>query len=576
MLLSADAASWTTLDPLKGTVEDWDIFNAIYGGLFEPGPNGAPVPDLAIGYKVTGKGTTVAIFLRKGVRFQDGTPFDASAVAYNLRRDLNPKNACFCIQDFPVASITTPNSSTVVLHLTHSYSPIINAFLDNTPDWIVSPTALQKMGQTRFGLHPVGAGPFEVVSNQPGTSLKLRRNPHYWQAGHPYLDALTFLLTPTDESAYVDLQANSGQAYGCMQTPSIVAQARTRYQVEPISPSCNGFMVIQLNTKKPPFNNILAREALYYATDAQAINQSLYGGTATVEQTVAGPGELFAQRTISGYRTYDLEKAQALVKRLGGLTFTIDTESAPIATELQTEWAGAGVKVTISNPPSLLAAIQLYHAGTWQAYVTPEGSYDPGAGTGLVFRYGSQSPFTGVANPTLDHLLAEGASTWSNGARARIYHQVFALINKEAYSPVLFSIPSYNVADRNITGPGLSSASSEIQWQDVAVASTRGGSRGLRPDLRRRPHRPSVPAGGPVDVPDPGRASRTGAARRRGEGWDPRLGVRRPPLGRLGGGRADGRGAEAPVPHGPRARRGLRAGSPPAHDPRAAPRRHDS
>lgn len=468
MLIPSDL-TWSTLDPLRGTTEQWDMFNAIYGGLFEPGPNG-PVPDLATGYKVSDAGRTVTLDLRRGVRFQDGTPFDASAVAYNLRRDLNPKNACVCALDFPIGSIATPNPYTVVLHLTRSFSPIINAFLDNTPDWIASPTALRKLGAARFGLDPVGAGPFEVVSDQPGTTLKLRRNPHYWQAGHPYLSRLTFDLTPTDESAYEDLQASSAQAYGCMQTPSIVAKARTQYRVEPVQPSCNGLMAIQLNTKKAPFNSLAARQALYYATDAEAINKSLYGGTATLEETVAGPGQLFSEQKVPGYLPYNLDKARALVKKLGGLSFTLDTASSPIATELQTEWAAAGIKVTISNPSSLLAAIQLYHAGSWVAYVTPEGSYDPGAGTGLGFRYGSQSPFTGVSNPALDRLLAAGTSTWSMAARARIYRKVFEVITKEAYSPVLFSVPTYNVAARNLTGPGLSSPAPEIAWQDVAVS----------------------------------------------------------------------------------------------------------
>ncbi len=468
MLISSDL-TWTSLDPLKGTSEQWDMFNAIYGGLFEPGPNG-PVPDLATGYTVANKGRTIVLHLRQGVRFQDGTPFNASAVAYNLRRDLNPKSACVCALDFPIASIATPAPYTVVLHLLRPFSPIINAFLDNTPDWIVSPTALRKEGATKFGLAPVGAGPFEVVANQPGTSLKLKRNPHYWQAGHPYLSSLNFFLTPSDESAYEDLQANSAQAYGCMQTPSLVAKARAQYQVSTVQPSCNGLMAIQLNTKKAPFNDIRAREAIYYATDAEAINKSLYGGTASLVQTVAGPGQLFEQTKVAGYRNYDLNKAKALVKQLGGLSFNLDTESGPIATELQTEWAAAGIKVTISNPASLLAAIQLYHSGNWTAYVTPEGSYDPGAGTGLGFRYGSQSPFTGVSSPTLDHLLAEGSSTWNMAARAKIYQQVFQLITKQAYSPVLFSIPTYNVSDRSLSGPGLSTPAPEIQWQDVATS----------------------------------------------------------------------------------------------------------
>lgn len=470
-MLLTKALSWQTLDPLKGNTEEWDLFNAIYGGLFEPGAKGKPEPDLATGYSVSKTGKTVTIDLRQGVTFSDGTPFDASAVAYNFKRDFTPSNGCICAETFPVASITTPNTYTVVLHLKEVFSPIIDAFLDNTPDWIVSPTALQKDGESTFGADPVGAGPFVVVTNKPGTSLVLKRNPHYWQAGHPHLSKLTFELAPSTESAYEDLQANAAQVYGCMSSPKLAKQAAKQYRTETVWTSCNGLVAVQLNTKKPPFNNIEAREAMYYATNPKAIDKSLYGGTAKVMESVAGPADLFSESKVPGYRTYDLAKAKALVKQLGGLSITMNVAAidGPIATELQSEWEAAGIKVTTKLTPTIEASIQLYMSGNWSGFVTPMGSYDPGAGTGLSFRYGAMSPFSGVDNPTLTHLLAEGSSTWNTSARASIYAEIFDVISKDAYTPVLFTVAGYNVADKDLTGPGISSSSPEIQWQDVSV-----------------------------------------------------------------------------------------------------------
>ena len=76
------------------------------------------------------------------------------------------------------------------------------------------------MGEKAFALKPVGAGPFTVVSDTPGSQLVLKRNPHYWEQGKPYLDNLTFKPVAADEPAYEAMLANSGQAYEGMSTPS--------------------------------------------------------------------------------------------------------------------------------------------------------------------------------------------------------------------------------------------------------------------------------------------------------------------------------------------------------------------
>jgi peptide/nickel transport system substrate-binding protein len=103
--------------------------------------------------------------LRHGVKFTDGTPFNAQAVAWNIQQDLNPANACICDTSFPVASPLTSNivaqgQYTVVMHLKEPFYPIITAFSQiSSPDWIASPTALPKDGGKGVRVEPGGSGP---------------------------------------------------------------------------------------------------------------------------------------------------------------------------------------------------------------------------------------------------------------------------------------------------------------------------------------------------------------------------------------------------------------------------------
>jgi peptide/nickel transport system substrate-binding protein len=113
-----------------------------------------------------------------------------------------------------------------------------------------------------------------------------------------------------------------------------------------------------------------------------------------------------------------------------------------------------------------------YQSKTWQATLEAIGSLDPAAGIGLAFRYDSNSPFSGVHDPHLDALLAQAAATINVPARRRLYADAAAYIAKEAYSPFLFPLNSYDIATPGVGGPGLSvpipaTVGAEILWQDV-------------------------------------------------------------------------------------------------------------
>lgn len=469
---AAEFGMWPDLDPATEPVaasEAW-YFDAIDDQLFDQGLNGNLEPDLATGYKFV-NGTTFTIYLRHGVTYSDGTPFDAQSVAANIRRDLEPQYACTCRANFPVASVTTPDNYTVVLHLSQVYSPFPYAFFGEPPNWPVSLTALAKMGEKAFATSPVGAGPFEVESNAP-TKLVLRANPHYWQKGHPYLETLIFEPTASDGTSIEAIQSGDGQAQQDFGTFDMVAQVRKEgLRITPINAVRTTPYGIQLNTLKPPFNNILAREAIYYATNPAPINRAVAAGFGREAETPTGPGSLYYEETVPGYRTYDLAKAKALVQQLGGLSFTLlaisSTDVTEMAEALQSEWKQAGIKVNLSIDP-FEKLDETQDSGNWQANMGLAGGFDP-ALSALSMTFSSTSPTSGVHDPTLDGMMAKGVSTVSPSAQTKLYHQMWKYISEKAYFPFLYNLPYFNVTEKSVTGPGLSTNGFQVLWQDVKM-----------------------------------------------------------------------------------------------------------
>ncbi len=474
---SGYAGSWPGLDPATDTngAADQSYMNAIFGQLFELGPNGRTIPDLATGYSFTNGGKTIVIDLRKGVTFSDGTPFNAAAVVFNWERDL--KSSCTCKPTFnekaaPVIKATGPDQVSITLGYVDA--AFIHALQDDIFNWIVSPASLHKMSASAFALKPVGAGPFTVVSDSPSSVLQLKANPRYWQKGHPYLSSLTFKAVANDEAAYEAMLAGSGQAYEDMSTPALAPGFKAHFQLTS-EPSTSPYD-IQLNTAIAPFDNLKAREAVYAATDCKLLDQKLFNDQTPCGDSFTAPGGLFYEQHVPGYLGYDLKRAKQLVKAAGGITvqlFTIQNPDALHMVEaLQTMWQAAGMKVTIAEY-DLSTLIAQFTGGKWQAALQTAGAWDPATGVGVAFRFASNSPFSGVHDPHLDALLSEAAGTVSPARRKAFYDEAAAYIAKKAYGPFLFPINGYDVAAKGVGGPGLSSplpsvaVTPAILWEDV-------------------------------------------------------------------------------------------------------------
>jgi peptide/nickel transport system substrate-binding protein len=467
---SATTGAWTGLDPATDTTsaENYDYLNSIFGELFEQGPHGTIVPDLATGYKIVDGGLEVDITLRPGVNFTDGTPLNAAAVVSNFNRDFAKSTACLCAENFSaVTSTTAVGNDEVVLHLSHPDTAIIDAFIAEAPNWIVSPTALAKMGESAFSQNPVGAGPFEVVTDTANTTLVLKANPNYWQKGFPKLSNLTFTSVGSDTSGLEALQAGSGQVYMGLTLPNVLAEAKKSFSVA--TAPATETLSVNLNPQIKPFNNILAREALYYATDAQAINKAIDAGTGTISESPTGPGDLFYSPKVPGYRAYDPAKAKALVKQLGGLSFTLSTINSPIYAPVvqaeASEWHAVGIDAKI-NLVSLPTIVKMTGEGSIQALATQIGSFNPSLLPGLAFSFASTGPFSLVKDKTLDGLINTANVEPVQAKEGQDYKAIFSYLNQKAYAPFLFTSNKFDIYNKSVQG--ITGAIPEIDWQAVS------------------------------------------------------------------------------------------------------------
>jgi peptide/nickel transport system substrate-binding protein len=469
LVVAGGLATWPNLDPLASGTANADYRNAIFGEMFHQNADGTVVPALAKSIDVSSDGLTITIGLRDGVKFSDGTPLDAAAVVTNYKRDLDPANACQCIGTFRTVKNVAASGEGVVVTLTAPMPAFSAAVIDSALNWIASPAALTKEGKG-FGTDPVGAGPFTVSSDDPSQKLVLAANPTYYIKGQPDLSQLTFQSVGNDQSAYSALQSGSAQLVEGITTQQLLTQAKSQFTVVPLP--VTSVWQLTFNTLAPPLNNPVAREALAYATDAQALDQGLFGGQDKLAQEPVASGAAFHVASVPGYKGYDLAKAQALVKQLGGLTVTMQGSPAgsggAMQQALQSMWAKAGIKVSKISQLALPQLTANFTSHNWQVDVGFSGASDPSLGLGLGFFFSSHGPDSGVADPALDTLMTKAATDLSPTSRTADYNAVYQKLWANTYGDFLFENPSFNVDTTSVTGIGPS-APRWIDWGQVAA-----------------------------------------------------------------------------------------------------------
>ena len=321
------------------------VLQQIFEGLvtLKPGTGSEIVGQLADSWTISDDGLTYTFKLKSGIKFQDGTDFDAAAAKVNFDRwmsipktytDLGYTYYIDTVITGKIAETTAPDPTTFTIKLKAPNSAFL-VTLTLTPFTFSSPKALKdgdasapdfKNNKYAQGGPPaaVGTGPFVFKEWVPGDHVTLSKNPDYWNkaAGGPYLDALTFKPIADTTATLNALQAGDvdiSQTLAPVDAPT--AQADTKLQYYDRGSACNTG-VLAMNQKFKPFDNLKIRQAVAYAINRKAIVDAFFGETGVVLKNWAPPGTIFANDL--AVPDYDVEKAKALIAESGVTDLSFD------------------------------------------------------------------------------------------------------------------------------------------------------------------------------------------------------------------------------------------------------------
>ena len=315
-----------SLDPARATDgESFKVTQNIFETLLNFGEQDTTINEgLATKWEPSEDGLTYTFTLREGVKFHDGTDFNAEAVVKNFERWANGTEDQFpyyasmfggfkADEGHVIESVTAEGDTTVVFTLKRPQSP----FLKNiamSPFAIASPTAFEASGD-KFGDNPVGTGPFTFAEWKKNDSITIDKNADYWDKDLPKLDKVIFRAIPDNSARLNALSTNEiDLADGINPTDTKTVTDNAKLQLFE-RPSMNvGYL--GLTNTRPPFDDVKVRQAINHAIDKQSIIDAFFNGGAEIAKNPMPPSISGYNDDIAGYE-FDPEKAKALLKEAG-------------------------------------------------------------------------------------------------------------------------------------------------------------------------------------------------------------------------------------------------------------------
>ncbi|MCC8938261.1 ABC transporter substrate-binding protein [Bradyrhizobium sp. Arg68] len=448
-------------DPLKVGVYDTSANTAaaaIFDTLATLNDKGEPVPKLAVSWSHSDDYKTWTFKLRPGVKFHDGTPFNAQAVKENFDRQKDPANKCRCAFYISnIISVQTTDDLTVVYNFS---DPAVNfpatQSIQSSNNVMQSPTAWKTKGDD-YNRNPVGTGPYILKSWTAGDRMVLEKNPDYWDKGKPYLDRIILKPLPDAQSRFASLQSGEADIVWDDEADAdniLKAQKDSKLTVHTYKGS--GAAVYAVNTKNPPFDDIRVRQAVVMALDRPKMSQAVSSGLSRPASNPYGDGS-WVKCKDDGALPFDLEKAKALVKDYGKpvefkMLVTATPRGRTVGQVLQQLWKRAGINMEIEQVDQATivprAFMRQFQMTPWRIVDLA----DPDPQMYANFHTGSPVALANYSDPELDRLLEHARSTADVGQRTEDYCAISRLINKQAIWFWTFQNTYYAISSAKVKG----------------------------------------------------------------------------------------------------------------------------
>ena len=511
-MVYAGASDPTYLDPaVVSDGESFRVTKQIFEGLVDLKPGTTTVvPKLAKSWSVSKNGKVWTFNLRRGVKFHDGTAFNAAAVCFNFNRWYNfsgpfqdasatyyyqtvfqgfKKNESSTLGAPLYRSCKAKNSSTAIVTLTKRNGPflsslVLSAFSMQSPAAIkkydgnqatVSNGVFRPTGSYAFE-HPTGTGQYVFGGWNVKEKVTLNRNEKYWGKK---AKLKTIIVRPiSDNSARTQaLQTGEINMMDLLQ-PQDVPTVRNNSKLKVMNRPSFNVAYVTINMTKPPTNNLLVRKAIAYALDRQGVVNAFYAGRAQVAQEFMPP-QLWGWTNKVPKYTYDPEKAKSLLRQ-AGLTLPVELDfwyptnvSRPYMPDPQRNFEAfsaslekSGFKIAPHSAPwrpDYVAKVNSGDAGNINL-IGWTGDYgDPDNFLGVFFQ--GNNPQFGINNAKLTALLSKAEQETNQKKRIALYQQANIMIMKDIVPgvPYAHSVPALG-AQRTVSGYTPSPIGTDPFW----------------------------------------------------------------------------------------------------------------
>ncbi|WP_125154065.1 ABC transporter substrate-binding protein [Clostridium rectalis] len=447
-LIYAQGADPRGLDPAY--VDDGEsakIIANIYEGLVKYKENSTELePCLAKEWTVSKDGKEYTFKLREGVKFHDGTDFNADAVKYNIERQLPPKVK----EDMPYASFTfgevkkveKVDDFTIKIILKEPYTPFLANLAMCLAAPICSPDAIEK-NKGNINEYPIGTGPFKFMEWKKGEVITLEKNKNYW-GDKAKLDKVIFKFTKENSVRASELMTGSIDIMDGVDPNDVGKIKESKMNI--LNEKGMNINYMAFNCARPPFNDVRLRQAVNYSINKEELVKYLYQGFADVAYTSLPSFIPGFNDKIKSYE-YSPDKAKRILKEKGkeNLQIKIVTYSNPrpynpvngqkLAEAVQNYLSKVGIKANIDVYP-------------WKEY---KEKVEQGEGDILFYGWtgdnGDADNFLSLfdskeiksslnsakyINKKVDQLLAKARKTPNGEERNNIYKEIQNLTNKDA------------------------------------------------------------------------------------------------------------------------------------------------
>ncbi len=469
--------SGNIIDSNSSTVQ-----NQIYDTLGEFKPSTTILgPGLALDWKASPDMKSWTFNLRRGVKFHDGTPFNADAVIFNVDRWWNAASATrngHLMESWGQIMGESKGKESVLSGVTKSgdYSVTFNltrpvadfpARISTSFFGIASPSAVKKAG-ANYGTPAggaVGTGPYSLGSWQTGDRIVLKPNLTHWR-GKPKNDGLVFRFLKDPSARLNELRAG-GVDLTCDLTPTDLKAVQADAKLTPIlKPSFNvGMLNIYTGTRKE-LQDVRVRRAIMYAINRPAIVESFWGQLGTTDNSIAPPALDWANsKKVPSSAAPDIARAKKLLADAGyanGLTLNLwympvsrpyFPTPKPIAEAMAADLAAVGIKTVLKTEDwakyledsRQKPGFDLYMLGWSGSYGSPSTFYDPHFGPG-------GEPDTAYENKALQKLLDQASAARSQAEAGKLYARAQELAYDSAVRIMMVHSRPLCASRKNVTG----------------------------------------------------------------------------------------------------------------------------